>query len=310
VRDAVAVVRARWSVALVIAALGALVAGLAGAAAGQWIGWRTAGPLPTDAEAAAIARLALGEPVPYPERREETFAHGPDGYGAGYVRFTLPADTRAAAFEWRAKDVRVRLDTAGWRVDRAWEGTGIDSRKRSSRLGEPRAFEPPEGLLFVADKGGWRIRYSTAGADAVHLDVVRAQPVAVLPAAALGALVAAGLGWVVGGWAARRHPRLGRWARRAAAGLAGLGAVALLPALVITAVQQISGYTELARPQIPLWTAVMDPVVRSLAMVAAGALLAALVVVAVVRYSGEREGGGAPSPPVTQPGYPSPDPLR
>jgi hypothetical protein len=280
VRDTVALLRSRWTTALLMAALGAVVAGLVGAAAGQWVGWRTAGPLPTDDEAAAIAGLALGGPVSGPERREEPFGYGPEGYDAGYVRFTVPADTRAAAFEWRAKDVRVRLDTAGWRVDRVWEGTGLDSGRRA---GESRATRPPEGVVFVADKGDWRVRYSVAGADAVHLDIVRAQPIAVLPAGALGGLLAAGLGWFVAGWATRRRATLGRWPRRAATALAGLGAAALLPALVVTAVRQISGYAVLARPQIPLWTAGAHPVLRSLLVVAAVALVAALATVAVAR---------------------------
>jgi hypothetical protein len=292
VRGAAEAVRARWSATLLIVAVGALIAGLVGATAGQWAGWRTAGPLPADGDAAAIARLALGGPAPAAERRDDLFGSTPDGYGPGYVRFTVPADLRAAAFEWQAKDVRVRLRTAGWRVDQAWRGPS----SRGRQAGAPAPVEPPDGLIFVADKGDLRVRYSAAGTDAVHLDVVRAQPMAVLPAGALGGLLGAGLGWLATSWAVRRWRRLDggrRFAavsRRAVAASAGLGAVALLPALIVTGVQQIIGYVELARPQIPLWTAVTQPVVGVLAALAALSMVAAALLLVASRSAEVNEG--------------------
>jgi hypothetical protein len=42
----------------------------------------------------------------------------------------------------------------------------------------------------------------------------------------------------------------------------------------------VSGYAQLSRPQIPLWTAVTEPVLQPLAAVAALMLLAALITVA------------------------------
>jgi len=247
---------------VLVASLVALITGLAGAAIGQWAGWRTAKPLPGDAEAAAIARLALGGPVPSPLRHEPLFGYDESGaYGSGYVRFTVPGDPQSAAFEARSKDIRVRLATAGWRVDKA------------------RA----PGLVFVADKGDWRVRYSTEGTDRMHLDIVRRQPVWVLPAAALAGLLGGVLGWFAAWRGMRRWRGLVGRARRSALALAGFGAVALLPALATLAAQQIAGYAELSRPQIPLWTAVTNPVVQLLAFLGALAAVAAFAVSVVAR---------------------------
>lgn len=255
VRDAVAAARSRWSVRLIAAALGALLGALVGAGAGQWLGWRTADPLPTDTEAAAIARLALGGAAPAPQRQERLWGYDGDGvYGPGHVRFTVAADTRAPAFERQAEDIRVRLDTAGWRVDPA---------------------RAPE-RSFVADKGAWRVRFRALDGR-FHLDLVRAQPVWVLPAAALGGLVGAALGWFVAMLAWRRGVRLVRPARRLAALLALAGAVVLAPPLGYLAVEQVGGYLQFARPQIPLWTVLAGPMAWPSAL-AALALTAAVVV--------------------------------
>jgi hypothetical protein len=86
--------------------------------------------------------------------------------------------------------------------------------------------------------------------------------------------------------AARRWSRLDArfgWARRASAVLAVLGVVALLPPLAVTAAEQISGYVDLARPQLPLWAAIMRPGLGPLTAIAALALLASLFVIAAAR---------------------------
>jgi hypothetical protein len=258
VRGAVAAARARWSVRLLAAVAGALVAGLVGAGAGQWLGWRGADPLPTDSEAAAIARLALGGAAPAPQRHEPIWGYEGDGsYGPGHVRFTVAADTRAAAFERQAEDIRVRLHTAGWRVDPG---------------------RAPE-RAFVADKGAWRVRFSALD-DRFRLDLVRVQPVWVLPAGVLGGLVGAALGWFAVVLAWRRGVRLARPARRLATVLALAGAALLVPPLALLAVEQAGGYLQYARPQIPLWTVLAGPMVWP----AAGAALAlsAAVVVTLI----------------------------
>jgi hypothetical protein len=265
IRTAVTAVRGRCSAWLLVAALSALIIGLTCAAAGQWAGWRTAGPLPGDSEATAIARLALGGgPVPVPVRFEPLFGYDESGaYGSGHVRFIVPGEHESPAFNAQEKDIRVRLETAGWRVDKA---------------------QAP-GLVFVADKGGWRVRYTTAGVDRLYLDIVRTQPMWVLPFAALGGLLGGLLGWFAAWWAVRRWRGLSGRPRRLALALAGFGALALLPTLGTLAAQQISGYAEVSRPQIPLWTAVTNPVVQLLAILGAVAVLAALGVCALTRRS-------------------------
>jgi hypothetical protein len=282
VRTTITAVRARCGAWLPIAALAALIVGLTGAAIGQWAGWRTAGPLPADGEAAAIARLALGGPVPAPSRHEPLFGTDESlAYEPGYVRFTVPGEPESPAFEAQEKDVRVRLATAGWRVDKA---------------------DPP-GLVFVADKGDWRVRYSTAGPDRLNLDIVRRQPMWVVPSATLGGLAGGLLGWFAAWFAVRRWRRLAAWPRRLALACAGAGAVALLPALAILAAQQIAGYAEVSRPQIPLWTAVVNPVVQVLAMLGGLAALAALGVCTFARANADaRLRSHGPGPDAAGPG--------
>jgi hypothetical protein len=260
-RDTAAAARARWSVTLVITALGVVLGGLVGAGAGQWVGWRAAGPLPSDSDASAVARLALGGVAPLPQRYEPLFGYDADGgYGPGRVRFTVPADPAAPAFERQAQDVRIPLDTAGWKVDKAGR----------------------TGLVFVADKGDWRVRFSTA-TEHVHLDLVRAQPLWVLLAAALGGVLGAALGGLLARRAWRRGVRLRQPWRRVGATAAASGGGLLLPAFGSTLVQQITGYAQLSRPQVPLWAGAAGPVTRPTALLATALLTVALAVVAVGR---------------------------
>lgn len=233
-----------------------MLGGLVGAAVGQWLGWRAAGPLPGDERAAAIARLALNLPLPAPERLEPVFSSDGTGeYGPGRVRYTVPAEGDAAVLKQRSEDVRVRLHTAGWRIDRT----------RSP------------GLVFVADKGDWRIRYSIDRDGRVHFDLVRAQPLWVLPAGTLGVLLGVLLGGSLARAAWRYGARLAGFRRRVTATLAVLGCLALLPALGVGAVQQIGGYARLSRPQIPLWTALTPAGVLPAALLGTGLLAAAVV---------------------------------
>jgi hypothetical protein len=264
---------------LAVALFVAVVFGLAGGSVGQWLGWRTAGALPTDAEAEAIAGLAVGGPVPEPERKDEFFGYDADGnYGPGYVRFVLPADPAAASFPWQAKDVRVRLDTAGWSVDKTWAGDGPDESSDPKRASTDRA-ERVDGLLFVADKGEWRVRYSAGPGDEARLEIVRLAPIAVPAGGALGLLLMAGLGWLVGLRAARRATYLSSFAKRCARWLVLASAVGMLPSLVLTLTRLVVGLAQLSSPQIPLWTAFAEPVLLPLAVAAVILLGAAAAVV-------------------------------
>ncbi|GAA1029646.1 hypothetical protein GCM10009557_18910 [Virgisporangium ochraceum] len=266
---------------LLVALFVAVLLGLAGGSLGQWIGWRTAGSLPTDAEAEAIARLAFAGPVPPPERRDEFFGYDRnDAYGPGYVRFTMPADPAAASFPWQAKDIRVRLDTAGWAVDRTWAIDGPDEKSDPSRRASSDRAERVEGLIFVADKGDWRVRYLAGPGDEARLEIVRVAPIAVPAGGALGFLVFAGVGWLIGQRAARRFSHLGGFARRCARWLLLGSVLGMLAPLALTLVRLGAGHAQLSSPQIPLWTAFAEPVLMPLAVAAVILLCAAGAVVA------------------------------
>ena len=298
--------RSRWPAAVLRPVAGALLAaallGLGGAAFGQWIGWQTASPLPTDAEAEAIARLALGGPAPEPDRRDPIYGMDGDGrYGAGRVRFTVPADPAAAAYPWQVKDVRVRLATAGWAVDKTWAGDGPYESSRAARRASAQRAERADGLQFVADKGDWRVTFTVGPGDEAHLDILRAAPLWVPVGGLTGGLLGAVVGWLAGRWAVRRWRGLTGVPRRTALVLAAAGAIGMLPAVAVTLVREAVGYAQLSRPQVPLWTGVAEPALRPLAALAGLVLLVALATVAVARPfqstgDGEREVNGALRP--------------
>jgi hypothetical protein len=281
-----------------VALLAAALVAIGGAAFGQWIGWQTATALPTDAEAAAIARLALGGPAPEPERRDVIYGLDEHGrYTAGRVRFTVPADPAAAAYPWQVKDVRVRLATAGWAVDKTWAGDGPYESSTAVRRASTRRAERVDGLQFIADKGDWRVTYTVGPGDEAHLDIVRAAPLWVPVGGLAGGLLGAALGWLVGRRAVRHWRGLTGVPRRTAAVLAAVGAIGLLPAVAVTLVREAVGYAQLSRPQVPLWTGIAEPGLRPLAALAMLVLLAALATVAVTHPAGgEREVNGALRP--------------
>jgi hypothetical protein len=222
------------------------------------------------------------------------FGYDADGsYGPGYVRFTVPADPAAAAFPWQAKDVRVRLDTAGWKVDKTWAGDGPDESTDPAKRASAERVERVEGLLFVADKGDWRVRYTAGPGDEAHLDIVRVAPIAVPAGGLLGGLLLAVGGWFVGQWAMRRWGGLGGFPRRTALWLVVAGTVGLLPVPVLTLIRMAIGHAQLSRPQVPLWTALTEPVLLPLAIAAILLLVAAMVVVGGARPAVHAEHAGA-----------------
>ncbi len=269
---------------LLVALFVAVLLGLAGGSLGQWVGWRTAGSLPTDAEAEAIARLALGGPAPESERKDEFFGYDRDDtYGPGYVRFTTPADPAAASFPWQAKDVRVRLATAGWAVDKTWAIDGPDEKSDPSKRASSERAERVEGLIFVADKGDWRVRYSAGPGDEARLEIVLLAPVAVPAGGALGFVVFAGAGWLIGVRATRRFSHLGDFARNGARWLLLASVLGMLPLLLLTLVRLVAAHAQLSSPQVQLWTAFTEPVLQPLAVAAAILLGAAGAVIAGAR---------------------------
>jgi hypothetical protein len=182
----------------------ALTCAAAAAAGAAWLGWRAAGPLPTDAQARRIvAAFDPGAPVLLGERDDVLFGYpgparlawllGDNQYTGGYVDVGLGSTTTA--------QVEAGMRAAGWRVD-ATPGLAVSAR---------------QGKVSA-------LLYSSRGA--VTVELMRARPGPVRPLE-LG-------GWVAGlllGWlaalrliAARRTP----WA------LGVGGAALLLPATLLT----------------------------------------------------------------------------
>jgi hypothetical protein len=290
---------------ILVALFVAVLLGLAGGSVGQWLGWRTAGALPTDAEAEAIARLAINGPVPEPERRDDFFGYDPDGaYGPGYVRFVLPADPASASFPWLAKDVRVRLDTAGWTIDKTWAGDGPDEKSDPSRRASSDRAERVDGLMFVADKGEWRVRYVAGPGDEARLEIVRLAPIAVTAGGALGGLLSAVAGWLIAMRATRRFGHLGGFGKRATRWLVLASVVGMLPLLLLTLIRLVAAHAQLGSPQVPLWTAFAEPPLMPLAVAAVILLGAAAAVVAGARLP-EPE---PPAPVVARQPEPEPEP--
>ena len=189
-----------WLAAVLVALTCAALA----AAAGAWLGWRTAGPLPTDAEARTIAAsLAPGVPVRLAARHDPVFGYerdrpmtwlfGDDDYNGGHVDVTLAG----------AEPTRVQggLRAGGWSVETD-PALGVSARK-----GEFAALVTPVD-------------------DAVTVEFGRTRPVPVRPLELAGWVAGVLAGWFV----ARRllaAPPLA-WAT----GVAGL--VLLLPGTVLT----------------------------------------------------------------------------
>ncbi|GIJ48557.1 hypothetical protein Val02_54430 [Virgisporangium aliadipatigenens] len=250
---ALTLVRARRSatvLALAVAVFGAVLGALAGAAVAERAAWQAAGPLPSDREASALARLVMGAAVPPPERFDVRFGYDPSGaYGPGRVRFRIPGERPEPALS----DSRVRLATAGWTVS-------------------------PTAGGFSAVKGPWRVEFAPDGDAFVRLDVLRARPMWVAPVAAFGGLLGALCGWLVTLWVWRRGVRLPDGApRRVALGFAAAGALCAVPVLAVT------GYTQLPTPlDRPLWTALTYQAV-GLAAAASLVLLAAAALLVTVR---------------------------
>ncbi|MEU4221304.1 hypothetical protein [Actinoplanes sp. NPDC026623] len=128
----------------VVAALAAFAFAAAGAAAGSWLGWRDAGPLPTDAQARAmVSQLAPDLPVSKTERSDVLFAYedpagsagwflGGDDYNAGFVQVT--ARPAGGDFHARFTALRDSLPAHGWEV------TGVD---------EPDLQASRDGLVLI-----------------------------------------------------------------------------------------------------------------------------------------------------------------
>ena len=132
-----------------------------------WSGWparragsgsagRTAGALPTDAEANAIARLALGGPVPEPDRREKILRA--DRETAGTCRAGCGSPCRSIR---RRPPCRGSQGRAGAAVQRRVGGGQDVGRHRSGRVQQrPPAGRRPAGPSGSRGSSSWPTRAS------------------------------------------------------------------------------------------------------------------------------------------------------
>jgi hypothetical protein len=219
--------RVRGLVAALLAGFLSLGGAGAFAAAAGWIAWQAAAsPWPTVAQATAAAGPVLLAGAPVTVTRYDDVMGGsasavdhvlepvlgvpewePGGVRFGYLRPPAadPAASRAA--------VRSRLENAGWRT----------SVIRDRVIGE---------------RAGLRITVSTAGRDTLSEDYVVAvyptPPVVAYRLGAAAALVGALVGWLVAASLVAGHRRRIPAARAGSTVFATAGAVALLPAALLS----------------------------------------------------------------------------
>jgi hypothetical protein len=226
----------------------ALTCAAAAAAGAAWLGWRAAGPLPSDDRAREIvAPLVPGAPVRLGDRDDSLFGYSGDGslswllgddrFTGGYVDVSLGGAA--------SDQVQAAMRAGGWQVDTDHD-LGVSARK-----GDVAALLYQQGQSVT-----------------VRLERSRPGPVRPLELA----------GWVAGlllGWVAA--VRL--LAVRRAAWTAGIGsAVLLLPATVLTTGQLFSESVLPSTITPPaLWGDYASFVVHPLALL--GALLGVLALV-------------------------------
>jgi hypothetical protein len=251
--------------ATVAAALAAAVTGaVALGAFGGYLGWQSARPLPSNAEALRIAApvLPAGPPVTVqrwdflfddePGTTDPRWAYwigGTDTHEAGQVFADLPEASVPIPVARRA------LAAAGWRADHVTAGS------------------------VTAHRAGWVIEVASTfprgDVQAVRRISVRPdRPAAVAPLTTAGLVLGALAGWLLAAWAQRRWPVLGPL-RQGVVAVGSLGGLcALLPATMLSAAAITAGYLS-AHGTIPGWAGYAFVFARALAWLSAAALLGA-----------------------------------
>jgi hypothetical protein len=238
----------RSLVAWLSTVLVALTCAAAAAAGAAWVGWRAAGPLPSDVRALAlVAPLAPEAPVRLGERDDALFGYSGDGslswllgddhFTSGHVDVSLGEVTSG--------EVRSAMKAGGWQVDSDHD-LGVSARK-----GDVAALLYPHG-------------------GSVTIALVRSRPGPVRPLELAGWVAGLLLGWMAA---------LRLIAARRAAWITGVAsAVLLLPATVLTTGQLFSESVLPSTITPPaLWGDYASFVVHPLALL--GAVLGALALV-------------------------------
>jgi hypothetical protein len=202
----------------------ALVLAIVGAVFGSWFG-STREPVVSSEEAAAVARVALGDvPSPVSVERMSTaraFVYHGDVVEAGYVRLTYGANL---GDQWRsvADAVAGRLHGAGWSV----------------RMHGSFFLDDPAYVDVAATRGTTAVLVEVDEASDLSVDVRNVVHASLMPLTLLGGLIGLALGGLLGaGPIARRFGRAGspyRWWGLVfgALALAGLGPGAISGLLV------------------------------------------------------------------------------
>jgi hypothetical protein len=176
--------------------------GIVGAVIGSWFG-STRAPVMSSEEAAAVARVALGDVSPTdPVERvgmARPFAYHGDGADAGYVRLTYGGADFGDHWSSAADAVAARLRAAGWSV----------RTHRSFFLDEPAYVD------VAASRGTTAVLVEVDEFSGLTVDVRNVVPARLMPLTLLGGLLGLALGGLLGaGPIARRFGRAGaphRW---------------------------------------------------------------------------------------------------
>ncbi len=192
-----------------------LFAGL-GAAAGSWLGWRTAADLPSDSAFRGFSGEALGGPYQQRIQRLDRWDE----------RNPSVAASDPWLEPWSPDAARSRLVAGGWHLGPT---PVIGARTRTDGSGS--ATVPPAGrstMLTATRAGlGLRVENDTSGDTSLtRVILFPSEPFAVLPLTVLGLLIGAAGGWLLVAWSAcRLRPSRAslRWASLGATAAAGLG---------------------------------------------------------------------------------------
>ncbi|MBL7259211.1 hypothetical protein [Paractinoplanes lichenicola] len=281
------------------AVLATVVAGVLGAAAGSWVGWWSAAPLPSAAETRALladvapesdvgpVEPALSSPFAF-EGRELRWADADDlllGRGGEYRPATaggsggLPGD---ADLDRLATHAGARLAAAGWAV-RAPTRTEVDGCGAEVCYPWVSFRAARDGLALTLD-------LNPASFDqepSVSVTVERTMPAGAWAGGAIGGLAAAVGAFLVFGWASRRTGRPDHPARLAVVLPFGVGVLLWLlpmPASISAVASSRDLWPSAAGPQ--LWEWIGQPAYLLLWLVGAG-FVALSVLLAALPHSPE-----------------------
>ncbi|MCU7728943.1 hypothetical protein ODJ79_34965 [Actinoplanes sp. KI2] len=217
---------ARRPLAWVAAVLAAVVLGGFGAAAGTWLGWRTAAPLPSTSEMWALNTAVTGMSAPsFSWVASDTSAMGGPSMA---VRASGTGD-------YSAERIRSALSAAGWHLTSfRQEATDQSTRIESSTGGI--TIPPQTSAYFQATKGATRLSGSgtvtndagVAGQGDYRIDVWPREPILVRPLTVAGIVVGAVLGWLLAAAGAYRVRGSGPIPRRLATVLSTAGFAAAI----------------------------------------------------------------------------------